>query len=108
VVPEWTIASVPPSSHFSRRSGSSTSTTISLGALNTSEPRKELDGIVAKLEATAVAQIELQDYAKGLTAQKNALSESLFVDHIQPIVSLMEMNRSQMLDISALEEPLRH
>lgn len=79
-----------------------------LGSINASEPRQEFDRLIAKLENTAVAQDAIRVRRKGETARKKALRESLLIDHIQPIVSLIAMNMPHMTDISTLEMPTSH
>jgi hypothetical protein len=79
-----------------------------LGSINASEPRKEFDRLIAKLENTAAEQDAIRVRKKGETARKRALRESLLIDHIQPIVSLIAVNMPNMTDISALNMPTSH
>jgi hypothetical protein len=79
-----------------------------LGNLRESEPRKELDWLVVKLDTAATYHQEVWIRAQGETQLKYALRESLFIDHMQPIVSLIAMNRSELMEISTLAMPPAH
>ena len=76
-----------------------------LGKLNETRPRKELDGLIVRLDSSAAEHELLRIRKEGETIHKHELRKTLIEHHLAPIVSVKELNRPELVFMRTMELP---